>query len=379
MAEERSRSIARARPVAFSDESFDAAARRAETEGHWLLVDVTDASKPISWATFYTTWRDPDVVAWIEANAIATQVDVHADAPETRAMGIEPSAAPIVLLFRDGKERLRVEGHQTAAELLKRLEKAEINDGNLRLARKMLKNPEQDALDRSGLTDALLKAGLLEEALGHYDWLWCHAVEVDPEMAGPRRSFMADEIAELCSKLPAAHARFRELRDDAAARTSTDRPTGREAICDLVVLNEALDEDDRSLAWLGGLDAEQRRALPKWALRFHLVPLLLERERWAEAGELIGAPHEAIEELLERARIRGPVRDKDDGAYERHLILEGQVAAARRVRRRGWGLYRGVAALHRSLRAAGREAEADAVREAALGFEDSAAMRAAVA
>jgi len=69
----------------------------------------------------------------------------------------------------------------------------------------MLKNPERDAFDRSGLAGALLKAGLLEEALGHYDWLWCHAVEVDPEMAGPRSSFMANEIAELCSKLPAAH------------------------------------------------------------------------------------------------------------------------------------------------------------------------------
>ena len=367
------------RPAVFSDETFAAAARRAEAEGRWLLVDVTDTSKPVAWATLYTTWRDPDLVAWLDANAIAVQVNVHVDAGASPAMGVEREAAPVVLLFRDGKERLRAEGHQTAAELLRKLERAEIDHGNLRLARKMLKNPERDAFDRSGLAGALLKAGLFEEALGHYDWLWRHAVEVDPEMTGPRRSFMAHEIAELCSKLPAAHARFAELRDDAAAHTSSEGRPGRDAICDFVVLNEALDQDERTLAWLDGLDAERRRALPASTIRFHVLPLLYERERWSEAGALLREPLVAVEEALERARMRGSEREPDRGAYERHLILEGQVATARRVRRRVLGLYRAITTIHRSLRAAGREAEAAAVREAALRFEDSAAMRAALA
>jgi hypothetical protein len=182
-----------------------------------------------------------------------------------------------------------------------------------------------------------------------------------------------------CSKLPAAHARFAELREDSAARTSSDGRSGREAICDFVILNEALDEDDRTLAWLSGLDLERRRTLPEWAIRFHLLPLLYEQERWADAGELIREPLVALEKVLERARTRGPELDDDHGAYERHLILEGQVAVARRVRRRILGVHRGVATIYRSLRAAGREAEAAIVREAALRFEESAAMRAALA
>jgi len=369
---------ARARQALFADERFAAAAQRAEANGRWLLVDVTDTSKPVAWATLYTTWRDPELVEWVEANAVAIQVDARADAGSARAIGVQPEAAPVVLLFRDGKERLRVEGHHTAAELLRKLERAEINNGNLRLARMMLKNPERDAFDRSGLAGALLKAGLLEEALGHYDWLWRHAVEVDPEMAGPRGSFMAAEIAELCSKLPAAHARFAELREDAAARTSSDGRSRREAICDFVVLNEALDEDDRTLVWLSGLDVERRRTLPQWAIRFHLLPLLYEQERWADAGELIREPLVALEQVLESARMRGPEPDENQGAYERHLILEGQGAAARRVRRRILGVHRGVATIYASLRAAGRVAEAAIVREAALRFEDSAAMRSAL-
>ena len=210
---------------------------------------------------------------------------MRADAAAARAIGVAPETAPVVLLFLEGKERLRVEGHHTAGELLRKLERAEINNGNLRLARMMLKNPERDAFDRSGLASALLKAGLLEEALGHYDWLWCHAVEVDPEMAGPRTSFMAYEIAELCSKLPTAQARFAQLRDEAEGHVSIDDRRGREAICDFIVLNEAIDEDDRTLAWFGKLNLERRRALPQWAIRFHLLPLLYEQKRWAEAGE----------------------------------------------------------------------------------------------
>ena len=107
-----------ARPAVFGDETFAAAADRAETDGRWLLVDVTDRSKPGAWATLYTTWRDPGLVDWLESNAIAIQVDVRADAGAARAIGIDPEAAPVVLLFRDRKERLRVEGHYTAAELL---------------------------------------------------------------------------------------------------------------------------------------------------------------------------------------------------------------------------------------------------------------------
>src|SRR6185436_10244867 len=156
-------------PAGFADEQFATALARAEKERRWLLVDVTDASKPISWATLYTTWRDPEVVAWLEANAIAVQVDVRGDAEAARALGVDVGSAPTVMLFRDGKERLRIQGHNTAAELLKKLERAEVADGNLALARRMLKNPERDMSDRDGLADALLRAGLLEEALAHYD------------------------------------------------------------------------------------------------------------------------------------------------------------------------------------------------------------------
>ena len=175
-----------ARPAAFSDEPFEAALARATAERRWLLVDLVDAANPVSWAAVFTTWRDADVVSWPEAYAVAIQVDVRADTETVRILGVDAASAPTVILFREGRERLRIPGRQSPTELLKQLVWIDVAEDNLTLARRMLKDPERDMSDRDGLADALLRAGLLEEALGHYDWLWQHMAEVDPEMAGVR-------------------------------------------------------------------------------------------------------------------------------------------------------------------------------------------------
>jgi hypothetical protein len=64
--------------------------------------------------------------------------------------------------------------------------------------------------------------------------------------------------------------------------------------------------------------------------------------------------------------------------YERRLISLGQRTAAKQLKRHARGLHADVAALYRSLAAAHRAADAAAVKAAALRFEDSPAMRAAL-
>jgi hypothetical protein len=366
-----------ARPAAFSDEAFADARARAIAEGRWLVVDVVDASNPICWAAAYTTWRDPDLVAWLEKYAIAVQVDARADLETADALGVDAAVAPLVILFRDGRERLRISGRHSPEELLRKLVRIDVADDNLALARKMLKHPERDMQDRKGLADALLRAGMLEEALGHYDWLWQHMAEIEPQMDGVRMSFMADEITELCDKLPAARACFTAHRDAAAAAASTRDRAGLEACLDHIILNEVLDDEEPTLAWLDRLGAAQRRELP-YAFGLHLLPLLYERKRWAEAGDLIREPLDDLETIIDRATTLRSVTPADEGAYARHLIEEGRPTEAKQLKRHFPGLHASVAALHRSLVAAGRDADAGAVAEAALRFEDSPAMRAAL-
>jgi hypothetical protein len=330
--------------AAFADEPFADALARAGAEQRWLLVEIVDASNPVSWATAYTTWRDGDLLAWMEKYAIAIRVDVGGDPATARALGVDAASVPAIIVFRDGKERLRITGRQGATELLQQLVRIDVADDNVALHRRMLKDPERDMVNRDGLADALLRAGLLEEALSHYDWLWQHMAEVDPGMAGVRISFMAGKVGELCEQLPAARARFIKHRDAAAAAASTADDPGIRTCVDFVVLNKALREPERSLAWLDGLSADQRTALPDSVVDLWLVPLLLKRERWADAGALIRDP---LEEL---------------GRRETYAGITG-------------GLCRQVAELHRCLLAAGRDEDAAAVRDAALRIEDSPAMR----
>jgi hypothetical protein len=290
--------------AAFTNNGFADALARAQTEKRWLLVEVVDASTPASWAAAYTTWRDGDLLAWLEKYAIAIRVDAQTDPDTARVLGVDAASTPTIVLYRDRKERLRLAGRQSAAELLSKLVQIDIAEDNLALQRKMLKDPERDMMDRNGLADALLRAGLLEDALAHYDWLWQHMAEVDPEMSGVRVSFMAGKIGELCQQSPPARARFVEHRDAAFAAASTaDRP-GLQACVDYVVLNHELGDSERTVTWLDGLGPEQRRALPDGLVDLHLVPLLLERQRWADAGALIRAPLEELDRRETYAGIR---------------------------------------------------------------------------
>jgi hypothetical protein len=158
---------------------------------------------------------------------------------------------------------------------------------------------------------------------------------------------MAAKIGDLCKQSPAARARFTEHRDAAFAAASTaDRP-GLQACLDYIVLNRALGDNERTVAWLDRLDPEQRRALPDGLVDLYLVPLLLERQRWAEAGALLRDPLDELDRRDRSARIIG-------------------------------GLYGQVSELYRCLVAAGRDQDAAAVRDAALQIEDSPAMRKAL-
>jgi hypothetical protein len=149
---------------------------------------------------------------------------------------------------------------------------------------------------------------------------------------------MAGKIGELCQRLPAARARFTEHRDVAAAASSI------RAYIDFVVLNEQLGETDRTVAWLDGLSADQRRSLPDSFVDLKLVPLLIKRDRWVDAGTLLRDP---LADLRRRVQY--------------------SVSPAR--------LYKHVGELHRCLIAAGRAQDAAAVRDEALTIEDSAGMR----
>jgi hypothetical protein len=354
-------------PGPFVDEPFAAALSRATREQRWLLVNVTDASSPACWPMAQRTWRDRSVIAWISKHAVAVEVDAERDPSTAAALAITP---PAVILFREGKERVRLARFQEPHQLLRWLELVDEIEARVPEARAKLTDPDRDADGRHRLAQALQRTRRFEEALDHYVWLWLHMAEVEPAKSGVRVSFLANEIAELCRDLPAARERFCQLRDDAetAARTSSAERTGATARFDWIVLNQSLGEAARTLSWFDGLSSTEQVGLHT-SIISRVVPMLLERERWADAGRLIRDPLEDLRThgvMLHMGRTY-PMLPEIVASY-RGMFVETMLE----------GLRKEAAQLVRSLKAAGRDIDVAAVKREALRLDDSPEMRAAL-
>jgi hypothetical protein len=236
-------------------------------------------------------------------------------------------------------------------------------------ARAALTDPDRDVSGRHNLGQTLLHTRRYQDALEHFVWLWAHMAELEPEMQGLRVSFLANEIAELCRELPAAHQRFAELRDrlGAEAQASPAAPEALSDRFDWIVLNATLGEAARTLSWFDGLSAEAQEALPA-AIVSRVTPMLFERERWADAGRLLRDPLQSLRthaEMLDRGRSNPmPTAIEPHRSVLEEALLDG--------------LRKEAAQLVRSLKAAGRELDAAAVKREALRLDDSPEMRAAL-
>ena len=354
------------RSAAFVDESFTIAVSRATAEQRWLLVNVTDASSPTCWTMAQTAWRDRGVIDWVNEHAIAIEVDTGRDPSTAAAMAIVP---PAVILFREGRERGRLVGSQEPQRVLRWLKWLDGIEESVAEARAALADPDRAASARRRLARALLLTRRFEEALDHYVWLWLHWVEVEPGMNGVRESFLAKEIGKLCSESLAARVRFCQLCDDAetAALVAPADRTAVSARFDWILLNALLGEAKRTLSWFDALTPEEQLAQPG-SIRSRVVPMLLERERWADAGRLIQNP---LEELRTHVAVlhMGRTYPLPDIPEPRRNALEKTMLE---------GLRKEAAQLVRSLRAAGRDVDAAAVKREAQRLDDSPEMRAAL-
>ena len=335
---------------------FAEARARATDEGRWLVVHATirDANERMD----QLTWRDEEVVRWFDEKGLAIQIDVEADAELAKAL--ELREAPRLIAFQAGEEKERVLGFRDAKRLLEWLRGLERGETALDRARQAVTDPAHDMRGRFRLARALRRAGRMDEATEELVWLWHNMVRVRPSMRGVRVSFMAGEMEDLAATHAPARERFARIRDELEPA-----PDG-EGRFDWIVLNSLLRENERTLSWFDAVkdDAGSAPTLEHCAHR--LVDILKEGRRWADIGRLYRDP---LAELTRAHELSKPPPLPERDAAQLAMIAETfQRAFLDRA-----GLLVGC------LQAAGRDAEAEAVRREALRLDPSDEMKHAVA
>jgi hypothetical protein len=305
-----------------------------------------------------TTWVDPAVTGWIQQHAIAIQVDV--DAEPAVAKQLEIRAMPTVVAVKEGVEVDRAVGLKQPAEMLSWLDGVMCGETSLDKLQAEVAQQSTGMLGRMQLARALASAGKVDEATDAYVWLWEHMLEHEPAMFGVRASFMLAEIGDLCSRHASARAKFAALRDAALPRSQEALDSDSDPLMDWMLLNQALGEQERTLEWFDR-EREKLTAEPKRnrLLETILVPLLIQKERWADAGSLYADPVSLVKEhheIIEQVGGHRPAA-MDDVTFEdvRRQVIEQFENTARQV--------------HRCLLAAGRLDDAAKVASTVREFD----------
>lgn len=301
-----------------------------------------------------STWPDPTVQRWLERHAVALQVDVDADEATARRFDIR--AMPTVVVLRQGRELDRSVGAKSPHSLLAWLEG--LRGGRTELDG-LLTAHDDDVHGRFALAKGLLDRGRPEEAWPHLEWLWLHALEVEPAWVGVRHSFLAGVLEEAAEVSPRIRQGLSAIRD-----ASSPRVCGGKLFHDWLTLNTVLGEPQRTLAWFD----EVKHAPPPWANlkdRFEVVQLLRTEQRWADLGGILDDAAG-----LFQANASHFVDGLEELAPEAREELEPYLRTSQREEARD---------LRRALLAAGKLAEAAALTACALAVDGSPQMRTALA
>jgi tetratricopeptide (TPR) repeat protein len=307
------------------------------------------------------TWRDAEVVRWIEENGIAVQIDV--DAETELAKQLEIRSMPTVIAFKGGEEKDRIVGYREAQGLLGWLDGLTRGETDLDRVRKAVVDPTTDVRGRHLLARGLVRSGRKEEATKELVWLWQNMARVDPAMGGVRVSYLAHEIETLIASHAPARTEFAGIRDALESTLKGDAAASR---LDWIVLNEMLGDEDRTFDWYDAARNDPNEASAIDGCAHRLVELLIQRECWEDVGRLYRDP---VAELTRRHETSSLPADTTIPPDMRSMLEE---TMARSFRERA-------ALLFRCLVAAGRSKEANALKAEALRLDPSDAMEQALA
>jgi thiol-disulfide isomerase/thioredoxin len=282
----------------FSDTTFDAALKQAETEKKVVLIDFfTTWCGPCKMLD-KTTWTDAKVATLLAEKAVALKID--AEKESTLAEKYDVKAYPTVLILKaDGTIVDRLVGYRPPETFISDFNAALAGKTSLIRARDEASSGDGvDPMKREKLGSELARSGRNEEALKEFLWCYDEGLKHDSSFVGVRNSFLVSYIAQLGKHYPPAVEALKTRRD-AAKQVLSATPADRDAASDFASLNHVLDEDQTTLAYFDELPANSPTRL---MIGYHIFDLLLEAKRYSEAAQV--RPYGRFVRTFEAERAR---------------------------------------------------------------------------
>jgi len=343
----------------FLDIGFDAACYRAKELDRVVFIDFFTTWCGPCKRLDEETWKDAEVVAWLEEHTVPIKVDAEERVALAKRFGVD-SYPNLVFVETSGELKGRIVGFrepkaflEQAADVLAGVSRAE------RLRRTLAEDPGNPDL-KMELARELEREGAKAEALELFLWCWDHGDE-DPLRAFDRvrTSLLLSEIVRFGRAHPPALVALRERRDAAREVLLGREPTAR-ATTDLCVLGATLEEAGVTLEVYDALRARES-ALPPRAgeapvhdplprLFEEVAEALFRAGRHAEVVEGYGDPLAWFDGERKELDLLLVLAPEDDDGSSREARLASIVSEAGR--------------LHQSLLVVGEDDDAAALARA---------------
>ena len=315
--------------VKFHDLRFDQAAERAASEEKVVFIDFfTTWCLPCK-VMDATTFKDPDVAAWLADHTVALKVDAEAN-EENAALArrfLVESYPNYVYVTPDGEVLDRITGKRDPDEFVADSEAILAGENAVtRATRALAEGDRNDPTLRMALGRAYAELGRHEDALREYLWCFDEGNVHRPAFRGVRLSYLLINIIALGQSHQPAHQAI-VARRDAAEQRLLDGSATEDDVNVFVAINRELDDSDSTLGMYDKLKDETTLADPVVErLLYWCFDLLVAARRYGEVVEGLDIPARAQDDLDQFDRLMALYAEEYEGRPEALLLWRDDTA-----------------------------------------------------